>query len=166
MNIDGQHCDLEILHNVGLEEYAALSTQHIRKGDGFLLVYSMADRPSFTHISRYYTEVILVKEFTQPRPTQLPGSPISPTVPVTRSLPILLVAYESEKAIKREVSTIEGQELAQQLNCEYAETSAKDRVNAEKAFYDVVRLLRIQQLEQRREESVARRKAWEARNTL
>jgi len=106
-----------------------------------------------------------VKEFTQPRPTQLPGSPISPTVPVTRSLPILLVAYESEKAIKREVSTIEGQELAQQLNCEYAETSAKDLVNVEKAFYDVVRLLRIQQLEQRREESVARRKAWEARNT-
>jgi len=42
------------------------------------------------------------------------------------------------------VSSQEGQALAKELGCEFVEASAKNCINVEKAFYDVVRQLRRQ----------------------
>jgi GTPase KRas protein len=50
----------------------------------------------------------------------------------------------SDKHHEREVSSQEGQALANDLGCEFVETSAKNGINVEKAFYDVVRQLRRQ----------------------
>ena len=56
----------------------------------------------------------------------------------------MLVGNKADKHHEREVSSQEGQALAKELGCEFVEASAKNCINVEKAFYDVVRLLRRQ----------------------
>lgn len=58
--------------------------------------------------------------------------------------PVMLVGNKCDRVTEREVSTQEGSALAKQLNCDFVEASAKNCVNVEKAFYDVVRQLRKQ----------------------
>ena len=54
----------------------------------------------------------------------------------------LLVANKIDKFYEREVSTEEGQELAEKLGCRYIETSAKTGISVQKVFFDLVRILR------------------------
>ncbi|KAJ4863041.1 ras family domain-containing protein [Trichoderma breve] len=122
--IDGQPCMLEVLDTAGQEEYTALRDQWIRDGEGFVLVYSIASRSSFTRIKRFHHQIQRVKE----------------SLPV----PIMLVGNKSDRVTEREVSTQEGHALARELGCEFVEASAKNCINVEKAFYDVVRILRRQ----------------------
>jgi GTPase KRas len=56
----------------------------------------------------------------------------------------MLVGNKSDRVTEREVSTQEGHALARELGCEFVEASAKNCINVEKAFYDVVRILRQQ----------------------
>lgn len=56
----------------------------------------------------------------------------------------MLVGNKSDRVTEREVSTQEGHALARDLGCEFVEASAKNCVNVERAFYDVVRILRRQ----------------------
>ena len=39
-------------------------------------------------------------------------------------------------------TVVEGKALAQQFGCKFIETSAKSRVNVERAFYDLIREIR------------------------
>ncbi|RMY31990.1 hypothetical protein D0866_06917 [Hortaea werneckii] len=58
--------------------------------------------------------------------------------------PVMLVGNKCDRVTEREVSTQEGSALAKQMNCDFVEASAKNCVNVEKAFFDVVRQLRRQ----------------------
>lgn len=60
----------------------------------------------------------------------------------------MLVGNKSDKAVERAVSAQEGHALAKDLGCEFVEASAKNCINVEKAFYDVVRMLRRQRQQQ------------------
>jgi GTPase KRas protein len=133
---------LEVLDTAGQEEYTALRDQWIRDGEGFVLVYSISSRSSFSRIKRFHHQIQRVKESVQSSPSY-PHSPItasSPQAPV----PIMLVGNKSDRVTEREVSTQEGHALARELGCEFVEASAKNCINVEKAFYDVVRILRRQ----------------------
>ncbi|ATZ49127.1 Bcras2 [Botrytis cinerea B05.10] len=140
--IDGQSCMLEVLDTAGQEEYTALRDQWIRDGEGFVLVYSISSRSSFTRIQRFHNQIQRVKESSSSSPIY-PGSPISPISP-SEPVPIMLVGNKCDRVTEREVSTQEGHALARELGCEFVEASAKNCVNVEKAFYDVVRQLRRQ----------------------
>lgn len=142
MVIDGQACMLEVLDTAGQEEYTALRDQWIRDGEGFVLVYSISSRSSFSRIKRFHHQIQRVKESTSSSPTY-PGSPITPSAPAA-PVPIMLVGNKSDRVTEREVSTQEGHALARELGCEFVEASAKNCINVEKAFYDVVRILRRQ----------------------
>ena len=143
--IDGQSCMLEVLDTAGQEEYTALRDQWIRDGEGFVLVYSISSRSSFTRIQRFHNQIQRVKESSASSPSY-PGSPISSTAP-TAPVPIMLVGNKSDRVTEREVSTQEGHALARELGCEFVEASAKNCINVEKAFYDVVRQLRRQRMQ-------------------
>lgn len=133
---------LEVLDTAGQEEYTALRDQWIRDGEGFVLVYSISSRSSFTRIQRFHNQIQRVKESSSSSPIY-PGSPISPISP-SEPVPIMLVGNKCDRVTEREVSTQEGHALARELGCEFVEASAKNCVNVEKAFYDVVRQLRRQ----------------------
>ncbi|ORY68738.1 ras family-domain-containing protein [Pseudomassariella vexata] len=140
--IDSQACMLEVLDTAGQEEYTALRDQWIRDGEGFVLVYSISSRSSFSRIKRFHHQIQRVKESVQASPTY-PGSPMTAAAP-SQNVPIMLVGNKSDRVTEREVSTQEGHALARELGCEFVEASAKNCINVEKAFYDVVRILRRQ----------------------
>lgn len=144
--IDNQSCMLEVLDTAGQEEYTALRDQWIRDGEGFVLVYSITSRNSFSRIQRFHSQIQRVKESSNA------GSPTGPSYLTSQMpsnsyggpVPVMLVGNKSDKQYEREVSSAEGQALAKELGCDFVEASAKNCINVEKAFYDVVRLLRRQ----------------------
>jgi len=146
VQIDSQSCMLEVLDTAGQEEYIALRDQWIRDGEGFVLVYSISSRSSFARIQKFHHQIQRVKE------SSLSGSPTYPGSPLSASsnglgfgpAPVMLVGNKCDRVTEREVSTQEGSALARELGCDFVEASAKNCVNVEKAFYDVVRQLRKQ----------------------
>ncbi|TPX61105.1 hypothetical protein PhCBS80983_g01386 [Powellomyces hirtus] len=120
--IDDQPCILEVLDTAGQEEYTALRDQWIRDGEGFLLVYSITSRSTFERVERFKQQITRVKD--------------------TDSVPLMLIGNKCDKVAEREVSKEEGQHMARRLHCEFMETSAKTCLNVDKAFYNVVRMIR------------------------
>jgi GTPase KRas protein len=110
--IDGQSCMLEVLDTAGQEEYTALRDQWIRDGEGFVLVYSISSRSSFTRIQRFHNQIQRVKESSASSPSY-PGSPISSAAP-SAPVPIMLVGNKRDLVTEREVSTQEGHALARE----------------------------------------------------
>ena len=118
-----QSCMLEVLDTAGQEEYIALRDQWIRDGEGFVLVYSISSRSSFTRIQKFYNQIQRVKEAAAAGSPTFPGSPLSQTMG-NQSLgpaPVMLVGNKCDRVTEREVSTQEGSALAKQLNCEFVE---------------------------------------------
>lgn len=144
VQIDGQSCMLEVLDTAGQEEYIALRDQWIRDGEGFVLVYSISSRSSFARIQRFHSQIQRVKETAMTGSPTYPGSPMSASTPTFGQAPVMLVGNKCDRVTEREVSTQEGQALAKDLGCDFLEASAKNCVNVEKAFFDVVRQLRRQ----------------------
>jgi GTPase KRas protein len=146
VQIDNQACMLEVLDTAGQEEYIALRDQWIRDGEGFVLVYSISSRSSFTRIQKFHSQIQRVKESAAAGSPTYPGSPLSQTMisAAAGPPPIMLVGNKCDRVTEREVSTQEGNALAKQLNCDFVEASAKNCIHVEKAFYDVVRQLRKQ----------------------
>lgn len=156
--IDSQSCMLEVLDTAGQEEYTALRDQWIRDGEGFVLVYSITSRASFTRIQKFYNQIQRVKESSSAGSPMGGGylpSPLAATSAIMTAgggqAPVMLVGNKSDRVTEREVSTQEGQALAKELGCEFVEASAKNCINVEKAFYDVVRLLRRQRQQSTRQ---------------
>ncbi|OBS22671.1 hypothetical protein FPOA_09003 [Fusarium poae] len=124
VTVDGTDCMLDILDTAGQEEYTALRDQWIRDGEAIVLVYSISSRSSFKRIERFHNQIQHVR-----------GEPT----------PICLVGNKSDRVTEREVSTTEGFELALSLDIEFfVECSARNAVNIEKTFCDLVRSLRAQ----------------------
>jgi len=126
---------LEVLDPAGQDVYTALRDLWIRDGDGFVLVYSITSRSSFSRIQKFYNQVARVKD------SMASSSPV----------PAMLVGNKSDREgiAKREVSMQEGHALAKELGCDFVEASAKNVINVEKAFYDVVRTIRRQRIQEK-----------------
>uniref|UniRef100_T1J8E7 Ras-related protein M-Ras n=1 Tax=Strigamia maritima TaxID=126957 RepID=T1J8E7_STRMM len=123
--VDGQGCMLDVLDTAGQEEFSAMREQYMRKGDGFLLVYSVTDKQSYENIRNFYTQILRVKD--------------------RDTYPMLLVANKVDLVHLRKVTEEMGRELAAQLKISYIETSAKDPpLNVDAAFHEVVRIIRTQ----------------------
>ncbi|KAF9091233.1 Ras GTPase [Mortierella sp. AD031] len=120
--IDEEVALLDVLDTAGQEEYSAMREQYMRTGEGFLLVYSITSRNSFEEISTFYQQILRVKD--------------------KDFFPIILVANKCDLEHERQVSTHEGRELARQFNSRLIESSAKQRINVDEAFYNLVREIR------------------------
>ena len=154
--IDSQSCMLEVLDTAGQEEYRALRDQWIRDGEGFVLVYSITSRSSFSRIEKFYHQIQRVKESSSASSPIGTGYLSSPMSPIAQSFgggqaPVMLVGNKSDRVTEREVSTQEGSALAKELGCDFVEASAKNCINVEKAFYEVVRSLRRQRQDNTRQ---------------
>lgn len=120
--LDGELVLLDILDTAGQEEYSAMREQYMRTGEGFLLVYSINSRNSLEELQSFYEQIQRVKD--------------------TDSVPVLVVGNKCDLEIERQVSYEEGLSLAKSFNCPFLETSAKQRINVEEAFYGLVRSIR------------------------
>ncbi|KAG0236581.1 Ras GTPase [Actinomortierella wolfii] len=120
--IDDEVALLDVLDTAGQEEYSAMREQYMRTGEGFLLVYSITSRNSFEEISTFYQQILRVKD--------------------KDFFPIILIANKCDLEAERQVSNHEGRELARQFNSRLIETSAKQRINVDESFYNLVREIR------------------------
>lgn len=117
--IDGEQVLLDVLDTAGQEEYSAMREQYMRTGEGFLLVYSINSRNSLEELQSFYEQIQRVKD--------------------TENVPVLVVGNKCDLEIERQVSYEEGLSLAKSFNSPFLETSAKQRINVEEAFYGLVR---------------------------
>uniref|UniRef100_A0A672IDY3 small monomeric GTPase n=1 Tax=Salarias fasciatus TaxID=181472 RepID=A0A672IDY3_SALFA len=126
--VDQESVDLEILDvawKVSSSSAASLEAS-IRWADGFLLLYSITQRCSFTEVPRLKTLIDQTKQ-----------SLVVPTV---------LVANKADLEIGREVTTEEGQRLAKDLRCGFRELSVAEAALAvEAAVLQLIRLVLDQQ---------------------
>lgn len=129
--IDGSACLIEAIDAGGQEEYTALRQCCYRDFEWVLFVYSVNNRSYFLRIKSFCIEIMLEKESSHS---------------TRRDPPVMLVGNNHELEHERDIQTEEGKTLAQELRCQFVETSIKDNVNVDVAFYDVVRAVRRQRL--------------------
>jgi Ras-related protein M-Ras len=121
--VDGRICVLDILDTAGQEEFSAMREQYMRKGEGFLIVYSVSDVRTFEAVANFVTQILRVKD--------------------RDTCPMILIANKVDLVTLRKVSEEVGRELAASLRIPYIETSAKDPpVNVDAAFSEMVRIVR------------------------
>ncbi|ORY85682.1 ras family-domain-containing protein [Protomyces lactucae-debilis] len=125
--IDDEVALLDVLDTAGQEEYSAMREQYMRTGEGFLLVYSITSRSSFEEIVTFQQQILRVKDKDY--------------------FPVIVVANKSDLEGERQVSQ-QGRDLAKQFGCRFVEASAKQRVNVDEAFYNLVREIRRYNKEQ------------------
>ncbi|KAF7351684.1 Protein ras-2 [Mycena sanguinolenta] len=118
--IDDVPVQVDINNTHTNEGFGGLSDYDARMGDGFLLVYSITQRNTFNRIRTYHDHIRRIKG------PDAVGA-------------VVVVGNKSELGTKREVSVKEGQDLAKELGCMFMETSARQGMNVEEAFVDVVR---------------------------
>uniref|UniRef100_A0A0K3CFG1 BY PROTMAP: gi/472588281/gb/EMS25753.1/ RAS small monomeric GTPase [Rhodosporidium toruloides NP11] gi/647396068/emb/CDR38090.1/ RHTO0S03e03312g1_1 [Rhodosporidium toruloides] n=1 Tax=Rhodotorula toruloides TaxID=5286 RepID=A0A0K3CFG1_RHOTO len=126
--IDEEVALLDVLDTAGQEEYSAMREQYMRTGEGFLLVYSITSRNSFDEIGTFHQQILRVKDKDY--------------------FPCIVVANKADLEYERQVGTHEGRELAKHFGCRFIETSAKQRLNVDQAFFDLVREIRKYNKEQ------------------
>lgn len=122
--VDNEQAVLDILDTAGQEEYSAMREQYMRTGEGFLLVYAINSKNSLDELQVFYEQIQRVKD--------------------SETVPVLVVGNKSDLESERQVSYEEGLAFARSLNCPFLETSAKQRINVEEAFYGLVRNIRQQ----------------------
>lgn len=156
--IDDEVALLDVLDTAGQEEYgwvpsglyiffsilrfsSAMREQYMRTGEGFLLVYSITSRNSFEEISTFHQQILRVKD--------------------QDSFPVIVVANKCDLEFERQVGMngwlrafvsyqefslmvyiSEGRDLAKHFGCKFIETSAKQRINVDEAFTNLVREIR------------------------
>ncbi|CDS41840.1 ras protein m ras [Echinococcus multilocularis] len=125
VEVDGEWCVLDVLDTAGQDEFSAMREQYMRKGHGFIIVYSVTDQQSFRQVRRFYTQILRARD--------------------RDSYPMILAANKIDLVQQRVVTPEEGQTLARELGVQYIETSAKNPpVNVDLIFHDLIRIIRKQ----------------------
>jgi len=119
IEIQAKMRSLDIIDVSGLEEYHRIAEEHMTVGDGFIISYCINSRTSFTHVSKVRSALLRVKN----------------NVP---DIPIILTGNKSDLDSERTVTTLEGRKLAEEWDCPFFETSAKEDKNVTEVFTEIV----------------------------
>ena len=123
VEVDNETCLLDILDTAGQEEYSAMREQYMQNGQGFLLIFSLISKPTFNEINSFVELIKRVKDADK--------------------VPCVLAGNKCDLP-NREVTAEEAKAYAQQHEFPYFETSAKERVNVDEVYYQLVREIRKQ----------------------
>jgi len=119
IEVDSAPSVLEILDTAGTEQFASMRDLYIKNGQGFVIVYSITSLQTFQDIKPMKEQIIRVKG--------------------TDHIPMILVGNKADLEHQREVPIKEGETLAQQWECPFLETSAKNTLNVNEVFIEIVR---------------------------
>jgi len=122
VSVDDVVSMLDILDTAGQEEYSSMQDQWFRQGQGFLVVYSVVNKKSFQEVTPLRQKIERIKD--------------------SKNIPMVLVGNKCDLEDEREVKKEEGEQLSQQFGCPFFETSAKDHVNVDECFRELVREVR------------------------
>ncbi|KAL0215969.1 hypothetical protein P9112_008153 [Eukaryota sp. TZLM1-RC] len=119
VDVDGSALRLEIMDTAGQDEYDSIREQYLQGGNGFLLVYAIDSQESFDKAVSLRDQILSLQN--------------------RQDVPIVLVGNKCDLEDARAVTNDEGKLLAEKFGCEFFETSAKEEVNVDEAFYALVR---------------------------
>eukprot|EP00052_Salpingoeca_macrocollata_P000907 m.22923 g.22923 ORF g.22923 m.22923 type:complete len:197 (+) comp10961_c0_seq2:565-1155(+) len=125
LTVDGEDVQVDILDTAGQEDYAAIRDNYFRTGEGFLCVFALTDKRSFDDVRDFREQVLRVHEQND-------------------AIPFILVGNKADLADRRQVTADAAADRARQFGVPYVETSAKTKTNVDKAFLDLVRLIRAE----------------------
>jgi small GTP-binding protein len=112
-------CFLEILDTAGQETFTALRELYMQNGQGFALVYSITNRPTFDFIDKLRDQIL---DFQPP------------------DVPMVLVGNKLDLDDKRKVSLDTAQKKAKLWNIPFVEVSAKNDINIAEIFHLLIDL--------------------------
>jgi len=126
VEVDGAQSMLEILDTAGTEQFTAMRDLYMKNGQGFVLVYSITAQSTFNDLVDLRDQILRVKD--------------------TEDVPMVLVGNKCDLEDERVVGKDQGQNLAKQFaNCTFLETSAKQKINVNEIFHDLVRQINQRQ---------------------
>eukprot|EP01060_Flectonema_neradi_P040154 TRINITY_DN905_c0_g1_i1.p1 TRINITY_DN905_c0_g1~~TRINITY_DN905_c0_g1_i1.p1 ORF type:complete len:363 (+),score=69.30 TRINITY_DN905_c0_g1_i1:98-1186(+) len=127
--VDGEQATVTLYDTPGMEEYSGVCNDPYKKGDGFIVVYSVDDRDSFQEVENRRNEVLLAR-----------GD--------DALVPMILVGNKCDLNEQRQVTKEEGERLAKtwygnDVSIPFFETSAKDNNNIDEVFHQIIRQIRM-----------------------
>ena len=117
---DGTDAKIMIYDTAGQERFKSVAANYIKKANGILLVYDIADHTTFENIGVWMESI-----------TEEKGD----------KLPIVLVGNKADLEDERQVSYKEGKDLAENKGFHFYETSCKNGSNVTECFLDLAELV-------------------------
>jgi GTPase KRas protein len=112
--------------NLQTSLHSALKDQHLRRAEGFMIVYAITSRSSFESVAGFRDRMLALK--------------------MLDAVPMVVVGNKCDLdgLGQRAVATDEGAALTASFgpSCRFIETSAQSRINVEEAFAQLVRAIR------------------------
>jgi len=118
IELDGKRIKLQIWDTAGQERFRTITTAYYRGAMGILLVYDVTDEKSFNNIRTWHANV-----------EQHASDGVNK----------ILIGNKADDEEKRNVSYDRGKALADELGIRFMETSAKQNINVEEAFFNLAR---------------------------
>ena len=122
MDVEGKRVKLQIWDTAGQEKYRSIVQTYYKGAVGIILVYSVNDRKSFQNIDNWMKQI---------------------KTNAAENVVTLLIANKCD-VNDRQVEKSEGQRIADQYGIKFFETSAKEGINVQEAFYDLARQIKNQ----------------------
>ena len=117
---DGSIIKLRVLDTAGQEKVNALSEIYYKEADCCLLMYDITSMESFDKVKNYYVETI--KNMCK------------------KDIKIILLGNKTDLKNQRQVSDVDGKDLAEENGYMFMESSCKDNYNVSDAFTALVEM--------------------------
>ncbi|KAJ6457978.1 ras-like protein [Mycena sanguinolenta] len=117
--VDDEAVLVDIFSDYPNDDGPRVSDSVLRRSDSFLFVYSITERWTFNEIRTLHERILRTKGRDAPA--------------------AIIIGNKCDLEAEREVSMQEGRDLAEELGCAFIETSAKQNINVEEAFFNVIR---------------------------
>ena len=112
---------LETIEISSTEQFSAMRDLMIKNGDGFLLVYSIIAKSSFNDLNDFIDQIYLVKD--------------------KENVPLIIVGNKIDLEDQRVITKNELEEFANKKKLSFIETSAKNSINIQESFIQLIRLI-------------------------
>uniref|UniRef100_A0A0A9VV46 Ras-related protein Rab-8A n=1 Tax=Lygus hesperus TaxID=30085 RepID=A0A0A9VV46_LYGHE len=118
IELDGKKIKLQIWDTAGQERFRTITTAYYRGAMGIMLVYDITNEKSFDNIKNWIRNI---------------------EENATTDVEKMLLGNKCDATEKRVVSKEKGEQLAVEYGIKFMETSAKDSINVETAFFSIAR---------------------------
>ena len=115
--INNKHIRVKIWDTAGQEQYKSITKSFYKNSDGIVIVYDVHDKKSFEKVQDW---VQSLNEYTDS----------------SKTIPVILVGNKID--LEREVSTEEGQKLAESFNLPFFESSAKENKGITEFMHKII----------------------------
>jgi len=122
---DDKKVKLQIWDTAGQEKFRSIMKTYYKGATGIILTYSIADRKSFQNVENWLKQI---------------------QIHASADVNVVLVGNKCD-ITERDVTTAEGQQLAQKHSLEFFETSAKEGNNVNEVFYHLAKVIKTKQEE-------------------